>query len=174
MGEEWSVEFRTDINTFQGNSEAIIKAVTAEATRTYLGYVVCACGHSVISEIAAVTGGRCPECFRSSVSKWTHEVEVLIDGARSTVAVGGPKKRYGSRGNPDTRRKVEAAKRRALRRLRWAHQADYEALLAEERAKIGLEPIPLERAVRTIVDATAYDPAHGSRYSDAARPPTES
>ena len=174
MGDEWSVVFRTDINTFQNNRDAIIKAVTQEATRTYLGYVLCEdCGEPVVDSIAQITGGKCVDCSRKSFEPQAREIEVILDGARTMVPVGGPRKRYGSRGNPQTRRKVEAAKRRALRRLRWMHQLDYVSLLAEERAKVGLDPLPLETAVKTIVDSPGYSPGNGTGDSHAARPPTE-
>jgi hypothetical protein len=174
MSDEWSVTFRTDIGTFVKNRDAIIKAVAQEATRTYLGYVLCEdCGEPVVDSVAQITGGKCVDCSRRSFEPKAREIEVMLDGARSTVNLDSRKKRYGSRGNPQTRRKVEAAKRRALRRLRWMHQLDYVSLLAEERAKVGLDPLPLETAVKTIVDSTAYDPANGTGDSHAARPPTE-
>jgi hypothetical protein len=151
--ESWSVSFRTDISTFEANESEIIKAVAREAERAYLGYVLCEeCGTQTLQEVARVTGGLCGDCARKLSGPRVREAEVLIEGARVTVPLSGPRKRYGSRGNPKTRRKVERAKRHALRRLRWLYPGEYDVLLAEERRKAGLDPYPTDRVVRTLTD----------------------
>lgn len=149
-------------------ARGIVEAVTAQVD--ILGYVLCeVCEEPVPTEVAKVTGGRCGECTRALLGPRIEKLDVLVEGARSTVAIGGPRKRSGSKGNPKTRRKVEAAKRRALRRLRHAHPEEYELLLANERGKVGLEPVPLGRAVMvgTVIDSTAYDSLNGAPDSNA-------
>jgi hypothetical protein len=59
-----------------------------------------------------------------------------------TVAV--PRRRkYGSRGKPETVRARRNAEDAAMRKLKKLYPAVYWILLAEERAKRGLHPLPL-------------------------------
>lgn len=110
----------------------------------------------MIDILAKITGNLCGDC---AIENSDHEhLEILVDGARTTVPAHPRRKRYGSRGSTETRRKVEAAKRRALRKLRYSHPEEYEVLLGAERRKVGLEPFPLGRVamIRTVNGAVTY------------------
>lgn len=63
-----------------------------------------------------------------------------VDGR--TVAVPRPRK-YGSRGRPETIRARRNAEDAAMRKLKNLYPAVYWILLGEERAKRGLDPLPL-------------------------------
>jgi hypothetical protein len=134
----------------------------------FLGYQLCAgCGTAVPTELARITGGRCGPCLRDHHADVLHEIEVLVDGARSTVKVDR-KPKSGSRGSRDTRYKAELAKRRALRRLRYVAPELYAVFLASERDKLGLEPFPLSSAVRTMGPGDSYDRGDGVEDRDPA------
>lgn len=170
--ERWSVSWKGSSDDFAANVGGIIENMVQEASQTYLGYQLCRdCGAAVPEAVCEVIGRRCVACFRTLHADQLRQLEILVDGARSTVAVDRKRRKYGSRGSKDTRRKAETAKRRALRRLRWADQALYAALLASEREKLGLEPSTLSAALQappgTISDPETYDPGHGIEGRDA-------
>jgi hypothetical protein len=144
----------------------------------FLGYQLCVgCGTAVATELARITGGRCGPCLRDHHADVLHEIEVLVDGARSTVKVDR-KPKTGSRGSRDTRYKAELAKRRALRRLRYVAPELYAVFLASERDKLGLDPFPLssavrtagpaDRPVRTMGPGDSYDQGDGVEDGDPA------
>ena len=110
---------------------------------TVLGYSVCAtCNQATLTEIARVTGGRCADCFRTD-TRPLKLIEVMVSGERMKVRTTTERKRKTNRGRKETKLAVVAAKRRALRRLRAAFPDFYDMLLAEERARAGLDPYPL-------------------------------
>jgi hypothetical protein len=171
---DWTVELRTDPDTFSAYKDdaiaairdAVVAHVREQLVEVALGYVLCVdCNEATPIEVSDVTGGLCGPCMRNRVRPATKELDVVIEGRLSKVPVGRPKrKRYGSRGSPETRRKAEQAKRAALRRLRILHPETYDALLAGEREKRGLDPYPLQRMVHvgTVDRADAYAPSDGA------------
>ena len=167
---EWSIEFKTDPDTFARNQSTIVTTIAEEAAKTYyLGYQLCpGCGEPVVDEVAQITGGRCIECLRALSARAMREIEVMVDGAIARVRPEQPKRRYGSRGNKQTRRSAEHAKRRALRRLRYLHPEEYAAFLAQERERVGLDPSPLSAMIGTVVESRAYDASDVPEDGDPA------
>jgi hypothetical protein len=109
-----------------------------------LGYSVCVtCSQPVLTEVARVTEGRCPGCFRDQHGGTLKLIEVMVAGERMKVRTGPNRKRRSNRGRRETKLAVAAAKRRAYKRLRAAFPDLYDMLLAEERARAGLDPYPL-------------------------------
>jgi hypothetical protein len=117
------------------------------------GYRFCrTCQAPILDVVAATTGGRCAPCWRASNAPLFEQLEVLVEGRMTKVALD-PKRslrnrRVYERRMADPARKqrkhaVERVKRNALRRLRALHAADYAVILAEERGKAGLDPWPL-------------------------------
>jgi hypothetical protein len=154
---EWSVTMKTDADTFVANQSKIIKMIAQEASSAY-GYTLCSgCQQPVVEEVGQITGGRCIDCLRSLSERAMREIEVMVEGAIARVRPEQPKRRYGSRGSKTTRRAVEHAKRRALRRLRYLHPDEYLALFAQERERAGLAPSPLSAMIGTVVESRAYD-----------------
>lgn len=102
------------------------------------GYGWCVqCGTLTPDAVLAKSNGWCGMCFHA------HPVASI-----KRLTVGGktfdiPRKRSGSRGNPATVRARRNAEDAAMRRLRHIYPAVYRIILAEERAKRSLDPLPL-------------------------------
>lgn len=115
------------------------------------GYRSCAnewCGELVLLEVARRTGGHCSQCFTQVHAHVLTEIEVRHRGTRTmmqTRSKSQPKKNKGSR---HTDRLVEHARRRAMKRLKTVFPDLYDIFLAEERARVGLDPWPVDMAVR--------------------------
>jgi hypothetical protein len=113
-----------------------------------LGYTPCArCNQPTLDEIARVTKGLCAECHRARTAPATTLIEVMVAGERMKVNTAPRRKRRTNRGRRETRAAAAQAKRRAMRRLRAAFPDFYDMLVAEERARAGLDPYPLGRLV---------------------------
>lgn len=70
------------------------------------------------------------------------------------------RKRRGNKGSKETRRNVQHARERALRRLKNLHPDTYAILYAEERAKAGMHPVPRREPLAvTLPDHETYDAA---------------
>ncbi len=125
------------------------------------GYVTCGgCGSPwLLKEIATRTGGVCSECFMAGTS--IGRIQVIADGIAMTMAAKRFHRRRKNRGNTETKHKAEHARRRAKTRLAKLFPDLYDQILAEERGKLGLEPWPVELAVR------AGDDPDGSKTLDA-------
>lgn len=123
------------------------------------GYSACSrCQTAVLQEIAWKTGGLCSTCFRESpnvreiiaVTKNREKVRLTLSkrtpGDRAQRARA--KKRARSRDEQREKARVSMlASTRAKAALTRAYPEVYEVLLAEERAKLGLEPWTLDRAL---------------------------
>lgn len=128
-----------------------------QATEPVLGHVHCSCGcgELVPEHVAYLTGGKSFEHWLAGRTGRLREIEVIERARRMPVKVRPDKK-------PDKKRhrgqhhKVDHAKRKAMNRLRMLYPEAYELLYMEERAKVGLMPLPntdprhLERLVETV------------------------
>lgn len=107
------------------------------------------CGELILKEIAERTKGFCPSCFEDVVGPSIYEVEIRNRGQRMTTPVrmkNRPKKNKGSR---LTSKRAHKANLRAQRRLAMLFPDLYDVLRAEERARDGLDPWPVETVVVT-------------------------
>lgn len=117
----------------------------------------------MLETVAWQTQGLCMECFVAGLGP-VKEVEIAVRGGKTSFAVPQRKKRA-NKGRQDTRRKVEHAKNRAMRRLRFLHPETFDVLYAEERHRLGLQPVPsrerdhLVNAVATYRPPETYDAA---------------
>lgn len=98
-------------------------------------------------EVAARTGGICSGCFRGGRGPDMRHLEVVGRGYRIRVPMRRPQ-RTRIRTRDARHHDVNKAKYRAQKRLRAIFPDLYDCLLAEERAAVGLEPWPLDMAVR--------------------------
>jgi hypothetical protein len=113
------------------------------------GYELCSvCQTPVVMEVSARTGGRCTKCWASTTVDRTKVLEVVGLGRRARVTVGASTAKK-DKPPANTKKLAERCKHKALRRLRALFPDLYDVLLAEERAKHGLEPWPIERAAVT-------------------------
>jgi hypothetical protein len=116
------------------------------------GYSACVntwCGKIVLREVAEKTRGYCTDCFRGPLGTRITEVEIISRGQRMPLSLRAkpwPAKKH--KGDRDRQRAQEKAKLRAMRRLRAVFPDIYDVFLAEERARVGLNPWPTEMAVR--------------------------
>jgi hypothetical protein len=117
---------------------------------TVLGYSVCArCNQPELTEIVRVTSGLCTACWRAGFTPPITLIEVMVSGERMAVNTAKRRKRRTNRGRSETKAKAAQAKRRAMRRLRAAFPDFYDMLVAEERARAGLDPYPWRRLLNT-------------------------
>lgn len=120
------------------------------------GYVICDRGHPprwVRDEVARITGGRCAECAAARLRQRIATIELVGQGRRLQVPERAePRGRRRKKKLTAARlaRKELAAKARHQARMRLSELLPdlYDALLAEERATLGLEPWPVQIAVR--------------------------
>lgn len=124
------------------------------------GYVNCGCGcgELVLEHVAWQTGGVAFGCFVKGRMVRLHEVEIINRGRRISAPV--PRKVKSGRkhrGSPETRRKTEAARRKAAFRLAMLYPDIFDVLYAEERVKLGLNP-PVRRERNTLVTAVETNP----------------
>jgi hypothetical protein len=113
------------------------------------GYVVCDCGAWVLKVVARRTGGKCADCHKPSPTLKT--LEIVGRGTTTKIRTGRhskPRKRAKTPESKARSKLSEQAASTARRRLAAIFPEMYEMLLAEERATRGLEPWPLEIAVR--------------------------
>ena len=106
------------------------------------------CGQLVLVEIAQRTQGLCSDCFRTHLGDQMAEVEVISRGDRLKVRSRKSRRAQTSKGDKETKRRADQAQRRAYRRLRGVFPDLFDVFYAEERARVGLEPWPLETVVR--------------------------
>lgn len=111
------------------------------------GYRSCrACAELVIAEIAQRTDGLCASCYHSEHGERITDVEVRLAGRRVHVPTKYPRAPR-SKGNLWTKKAAEKANKRAMQRLRGFFPDLYDILRAEERARVGLDPWPVERVL---------------------------
>lgn len=114
------------------------------------GYRTCKnswCSELILKEIASRTDGYCTACFRDVFDGRTREVEIRSRGQRMVANRNVNRTRVANKGNRWTSKQAEKANHRALKRLRMMFPDLYDVLRAEERARVGLEPWPLEHVV---------------------------
>ena len=102
----------------------------------------------MLKEVAERTRGYCGDCWRTVFNENLTDVEIRGRGFKGHIQLRtktGPKK---NKGNRTRAKQVEKAKLRAMKRLRAIFPDLYDMILAEERARVGLEPWPVEMAVR--------------------------
>lgn len=129
------------------------------------GYRTCKCGEKVLEIVAWQTGGVCMECFVAGETVRMAEVEIAVRGGKTLLKLDRRRNHGKSKGRPETRRKVEHARTRAMRRLRHLYPDVFDVLYAEERHKVGLPPVAnreeghLVKAVANYEAARTYDAA---------------
>jgi hypothetical protein len=131
-------------------------------TVTLFGHTMCPCGAPVLNEVSYKTGGRCADCFRKSSGKLLDAAMVIVDGRerivlrsdrsrrKPGVAAQRARARRRKRQDPDDkahRQLVAACAERARRRLQRLFPELWEVLLADERAKAGLNAWTIDRAL---------------------------
>jgi len=115
------------------------------------GYRTCVnewCGDLMLKEVAERTRGFCPPCFRSVTDDALGEVEVRNRGQRMVTPVRMKTKPPKNKGNRSTSKRAHKANVRAMRRLAMLFPDLYDILRAEERARDGLDPWPIETVVQ--------------------------
>lgn len=117
---------------------------------TVEGYALCViCQDSLVLEpVAKRTGGLCTDCFEERGSP-LRSIEVEARGARFPVRLGRSKRPKNPK-TPESRareRALDSCKSKAMRRLKSVFPDLYDIFLAEERAKAGFDPWPLETAL---------------------------
>lgn len=123
------------------------------------GYTICRrCPAFVLNEVAHKTGGMCADCFRAAANHVldavvvrTEEREPLrlkIHASRKSPAEQRRRaKRPKSARDRAQGKKAERAALKAMRRLRDIFPEIYEVLLADERAKAGLNAWTIDRCL---------------------------
>lgn len=118
------------------------------------------CGALVLVEISQRTRGLCTECFRGDLGQSLAEIEVRIQGRNMTMKMPR-QRRSAEKGDLRTHRLGNRARARADKRLRQLFRDLYEVLLAEERARLGLEPFPYE----TVIHNDPGDPSQSIEFA---------
>lgn len=135
-----------------------------DANVSVAGYTACdQCATFVLDVIAFKTRGLCAECFRRQANAIIDPVMVIVDGRerlvlRTDVSRRKPgaraqraRARRRKRQEPDEkarRKEVAACADRARRRLQRLFPEMWEILLADERAKAGLNAFTIDRCLR--------------------------
>ena len=123
----------------------------AEATQLDVaGYRSCLnehCGELILLELSWRTGGYCLGCFHDLHGSSIAEVEIRSK-ARTMSLNSTKQKQKLDKGNRATKQASTNAAKRALDRLKHLFPDLYDILLAEERARFGLDPFPYERAIK--------------------------
>lgn len=116
------------------------------------GYQLCPCGTWVIDAVARRTFGMCVPCYQTEIQPRLDGLEVVGRGMRVQVPRGDRTTKRRKRRETErraARRKLARESRDAARQRVCAMVPDlYDAVLADERSKRGLDPYPLEIAVR--------------------------
>lgn len=135
------------------------------------GYRACRnewCTNIELVEVTYRTNGLCFDCFRGDLGSQIAEVEVRNNARVMSMKAATHNSRRSantSKGNRATKAAAMKAAKAADRRLRALFPELYEVLRAEERARFGLEPFPVDNILReaegdvseTISFARVYD-----------------
>lgn len=135
-----------------------------EPTVTVAGHTAChQCRSYVLDVIAWKTGGLCADCFRKHAATVIDPVMVIVDGReRIVLRTDASRRKPGireqrararrrNRQRPDDkahRHTVIACAERARRRLQRLFPELWEILLADERAKAGLNAFTIDRCLQ--------------------------
>lgn len=120
-----------------------------------LGYESCKntwCNEIVIKEVAKRTKGFCSDCWKDVFNANIAEIEVRARAERVKMRIKGNGKPNRKKGNRERQKAVEKARLRAMKRLRAVFPDLYDIFLAEERARAGLDPWPMEMALKPSED----------------------
>jgi hypothetical protein len=118
-----------------------------------VGYTACrieVCGKWHLTAISNRTGGVCEDCHFAGLGAQFRRMEIVSLGRRTEVKANKnrrPNRKRPGRDSKPGRNLAHTAERRALKRLRRLFPELYDVLYAEERASVGLEPWPLDRAL---------------------------
>ena len=126
------------------------------------GYRSCGnewCGDLILKEIAERTKGFCPPCFRKLTGATIGEVEIRNRGQRMVTPVRMNTKLSKNKGDRHTSKRAHKANVRAMRRLAMLFPDLYDVLRAEERARDGLDPWPIETVIQA--GGATFDEAIG-------------
>lgn len=136
----------------------------SEATQIDVaGYRSCRnehCGALVLVEITQRTRGLCTDCFRDDLGRSLAEIEVRVQGRNMTMKMPRTR-RKADKGNGWTHMMANRARARADKRLRRLFRDLYDVLVAEERARLGLDPFPIE----TIINEPSGDPSQSIEFA---------
>jgi len=116
----------------------------------FAGYRACDnewCSELILKEIAERTRGFCPTCYRQLCSESFTEIEVRNRGQRMVAPIRMKATPSKDKGNRQTSRRARKANQRAMKRLAMLFPDLYDVLRAEERARDGLEPWPIETVI---------------------------
>jgi hypothetical protein len=119
-----------------------------------VGYVLCDhCGDNLVLDIVARRSGNlCTPCYIDHGGP-RREIEIEARGARIPIRLGQPtRKRTRSKPSPEAKareKQVDKCRDRARKRLQAMFPDLYDILLADERARVGLDPWPLAMAMRS-------------------------
>ena len=132
-----------------------------EATQLDIaGYRSCRnehCGGLILLEVSQRTKGLCVDCFRGELGASLAEIEVRNHGRAQRMQIPRRSKPEPRKGNAWTHHASSRARAKADKRLRQLFRDLYDVLLAEERARFGLDPFPLETAVNEPSDGDASE-----------------
>lgn len=123
------------------------------------------CGELILVEVASHTGGLCAECLHGELGSKLAEVEVRNRGRIQSLRL--PQRRGRDKGNLATHTAGTKARSRADRRLRNLFPELYEVLLGEERARLGLEPFPIQTAIHQASETELSQTLDFARVYDA-------
>ena len=113
------------------------------------GYVKCdLCPALVVREVAAKTGGICSDCWAGGEGPNLRVLELVGRGTRLTARLRSNPKRVKPQPKTVADHQLERIKRTSRTRLAWIFRDLYDIILAEERAKAGLDPWPIDMALR--------------------------
>lgn len=112
------------------------------------------------------------ECFIADDYSPLREIEIAVRGGKTTMKMPGRRDHGPNKGRPETRRKVEKARTRAMRRLRHLYPDVFDVLYAEERHRVGLAPVPHREAGHLVNAVATYQPPE--TYDAAVHTPPES
>ena len=113
----------------------------------------------MLKEVAFKTGGLCADCFRRNANRVINGAIVVVSGRervvlrsrRSPAELAGRKRtKQRARAKPENRAKINASAKAhatATSRLRRLFPELFEVLLADERAKAGLNAWTIDRAI---------------------------
>lgn len=102
----------------------------------------------MIREVAGKTGGVCSGCWKGGAGPDLRTIELVGRGIRLTTRLRSRPGRVKSGGKSPSDRQLERIKRASQKRLSWIFRDLYDIILAEERAAAGLDPWPVDMAVR--------------------------
>lgn len=107
---------------------------------------MCNCGRQVLEHVFHLTGGLSFDCFIAQKMVRIHEIEVMNRGKRTPVPIPRTPREIKDKArkvrNREREHQVTRAQQRAMARLKMIYPALFDILYAEERAKIGLPPVP--------------------------------